>query len=369
LTNIPVKVGVIGCGNISGTYLKNARMLEPIEVVACADLVPQRAAAKAAEFGIPRACSVDELLADAEIEIVLNLTTPQAHAEIALAALEAGKSIYNEKPLAIFREDGARILETARSKDLRVGCAPDTFLGSAGQTARSLIDDGAIGEPVAATAFVVCHGHEHWHPDPEFLYQAGGGPLFDMGPYYLTALVNLLGPLRRVTGSARITFPERTVTSSPKRGKRIKVETPTHITDVLEFASGVVGTMITSFDVWHASLPFIEIYGSSGSLNLPDPNCFGGPLRLRRAGDAAWSDIPQAAADSTDLRGLGLADMAQAMGSGRSHRASGELAYHVLDVMHAVCEASDLGRHVAVGSACQRPAPLPPGLAPAALDD
>ena len=204
---VPLKVGLVGCGNISDIYLENARKLDAIEVVACADLVEERAEAKAAEYGVPRACTLDELLVDPEIAIVLNLTTPGAHAEIALAALEAGKSIYNEKPLAIRLDDGHRILETARSENLRVGCAPDTFLGGAWQTARKLIDDGAIGKPVAATACMTCHGHENWHPDPEFLYQVGGGPMFDMGPYYLTALVNLLGPVKRATGAANITFP------------------------------------------------------------------------------------------------------------------------------------------------------------------
>lgn len=349
--------------------MQNARTFEAIEVAACADLVPQRAEAKAAEFDIPRACSADELLADPEIEIVLNLTTPQTHAEIALAALETGKSVYNEKPLAISHADGLRILETARSNGLRVGCAPDTFLGGAWQTARQLVDNGAIGEPVAATAFMMCHGHEHWHPDPEFLYQVGGGPLFDMGPYYLTALINLLGPVRRVTGSARVTFSERTITSSPKRGKKIKVETPTHMAGVLDFASGVIGTIITSFDVWHANLPFIEIYGSTGSLSLPDPNAFGGPLRLRGADDEAWRDELPAFGCVEENRGLGLADMAHAMRSGRPHRANGELAMHVLDIMHAFHDAAREGRRIELRSSCERPAPLATGLPAGVLDD
>ncbi len=358
---LPVKVGLIGCGNISEIYLKNARKLDAIEVVACADLVRQRAEAKAAQHDLERACTVDELLADPEIAIVLNLTTPDAHAEIALAALEAGKSIYNEKPLAIQLEDGRRILETARSKKLRVGCAPDTFLGGAWQTTRKLIDEGAIGRPVAATAFMTCHGHENWHPDPEFLYQAGGGPMFDMGPYYLTALVNLLGPVRRVTGAASITFPERTITSEPKRGKKIKVEVPTHVAGVLEFVGGAVGTIITSFDVWHANLPFIEVYGATGSLSLPDPNCFGGPVRLRAADDDAWREVPLAFAHVENERGLGVADLATALGTRRRHRASGELALHVLEIMHAFHDAAHEGCHVQLRTTCDRPALLPPG--------
>jgi predicted dehydrogenase len=359
---LPVKVGLIGCGNISDVYLRNARELDAIEVVACADLVRQRAQAKAAEHGVPRVCTADELVADPEIAIVLNLTTPDAHAQIALAALEAGKSIYNEKPLAIRLEDGRRIVETARSKSLRVGCAPDTFLGGAWQTARKLIDDGAIGQPVAATAFMTCHGHENWHPDPEFLYRVGGGPMFDMGPYYLTALVNLLGPVRRVTGMASITFPERTITSEPKRGKKIKVEVPTHVAGVLEFVNGAAGTIITSFDVWHANLPFIEVYGSTGSLSLPDPNAFGGQVRLRAAADDAWHDMPLAFGRVENERGIGLADMAAALCERREHRANGELALHVLEIMHAFYDAAREGRHIELETTCDRPASLPPGL-------
>ena len=279
-----VKVGVIGCGNISGIYLRNAKVLKGLEVVAAADLVRERAEARAAEYGVPRARSVRALLADPEIRIVLNLTIPKAHASVALAALRAGKSVYNEKPLAIRLEDARRMLKLAKARRLRVGGAPDTFMGAGGQTCRKLIDDGVIGRPVAATAFMMCHGHEGWHPAPDFYYQPGGGPMFDMGPYYLTALVNLMGPVRRVTGSARITFPIRTITSQPLHGTKITVRTPTHIVGVMDFASGAVGTIITSFDVWAAQLPRIEVYGSAGTLSVPDPNTFGGPVRLRLAG-------------------------------------------------------------------------------------
>ena len=226
-----------------------------------------------------------------------------------------------------------------------------------------------MGEPVAATAFMTGHGHESWHPDPDFYYQPGGGPMFDMGPYYLTALVVLLGPIRRVTGSARITFPERTITSQPRRGAKIQVNTPTHVAGVMDFASGAVGTVITSFDVWAAQLPRIEIYGSEGSLSVPDPNGFGGPVRIRRPGATEWSEIPLTHAYAKQSRGLGVADMACALRSGRPHRASGELAYHVLDAMHAFHDASREGRHVELASACARPAPLPMGLREGALDE
>jgi predicted dehydrogenase len=354
------RVGIIGCGNISGIYLANCRKLPGLELIACADLDRARAQAKAAEHGI-RAATVDKLLADPGIDLVINLTVPDVHAEVNRAALAAGKHVYTEKPLATRRADGAATLALAREKGLRVGSAPDTFLGGGLQTCRKLIDDGAIGEPIAAVAFMTGHGPEGWHPDPEFFYKPGAGPMFDMGPYYLTALVSLLGPIARVTGSARISFPVRTIGSGPKQGQQIVVETPTHVTGVLDFAGGAVATIITSFDVWAANLPRIEIYGSEGSLSVPDPNTFGGPVRIRRAGEGEWRDVPLTHGYTENSRGLGVADMASAIREGRPHRASGELAYHVLDVMAAFEEASTAGRHVAITSGPPRVEALPAG--------
>ena len=350
MSTSPAKIGVIGCGTISAVYFKAGQTLDILDIVACADLDMDRARARAAEFGVPRACTVEELLADPEIEIVLNLTIPRAHAEVALAALEAGKHVYNEKPLALSRQDGRRMLEMARRQGLLVGCAPDTFLGDGLQTCRRLIDDGVIGEPIGAAAFMMIHGHERWHPDPDFYYQPGGGPMFDMGPYYLTALVFLIGPVRRVTGSVKLTFPERTITSAPKYGTTIKVKTPTHVTGVLDFAGGAVGTMVTSFDVWGSELPRLEIYGTEGTLGAPDPNTFGGPVRVLRAGATEWSEVPLVHSSSLNNRGIGLADMADALRAGRPHRANGALAYHVLDIMHAFYDAADQGRHVELSS-------------------
>ena len=367
-----VKTGIIGCGNISSAYLRASRTFEILDIVAVADAIPERAQAKASEFSQDgralRALTVAELLDDPEIQIVVNLTTPNAHAEVALAALNAGKNVYNEKPLAITREDGQRMLALAKAKGLLIGGAPDTFLGGGHQTCRKLIDDGAIGEPVAAVAFMTCHGHESWHPDPEFYYKAGGGPMFDMGPYYLTALINMIGPVARVTGSARVTFPERTITSQPKYGARIAVDVPTHVAGVLDFANGAVGTIITSFDVWAANLPHIEVYGSEGSLIVPDPNDFGGPVRLWRATDEAWIDVPLTHSYTDNYRSIGVADMAYALVTGRPHRASGDLTYHVLDIMRAFHDASREGRHITLTSACRKPAALPTGLQPGALD-
>ena len=362
-----VKVGVIGCGNISGAYFKGCKPYDILDVVACADLMMERAEAKAEEFGIPKACSVEELLGDPEIQIVVNLTVPKVHAEVNLAAIEAGKHVHCEKPFAIERADGGKVLEAAREKRVLVGGAPDTFLGGGIQTCRKLLDDGWIGEPVAAAAFMAGRGPESWHPAPDFFYQKGGGPMLDMGPYYLTALINLLGPVKRVTGSARISFRERVITNEGRYGERIPVEIPTHITGVVDFSGGPVATLMMSFDVWSHTLPRIEVYGSEGSLSVPDPNCFDGPVRVRRAGDDSWSEVPLT--HSPDVsRGIGVADMAYALIYGRPHRASGELAYHVLDVMQSFEEASTTGRHVAVKSGCPRPAPLPMGLLPGTLD-
>ena len=354
------RIGVIGCGSISGAYLGAGKTFPNLDIVACADLDRSRARARAEEFGIPKAYSVDELLADPEIDVVVNLTIPRAHADIAVASLESGKHAYSEKPFAVTREEGKRILAAGRSAELRVGCAPDTFLGGGIQTCRKIIDDGWIGQPIGATAFMTCHGHESWHPDPDFYYQPGGGPMFDMGPYYLTAMVNLMGPIRRVTGSARVTFPERLITSQQKNGQIIKVNVPTHVTGIMDFASGAVGTILTSFDVWAAQLPRIEIYGTEGSLSCPDPNGFGGPVRVRRPGAESWSDVPLARPEAH--RGIGVADMAAAIARNRPHRVSGELAFHVLDIMEAIHDASEQGKHIELGSTCERPAPLPTGL-------
>lgn len=354
----PVRVGLIGCGFISEIYLKNAARFASYDIVACADVVPERARARAEEFGVPLVQSVVDLLANSEIEIILELTTPNAHAVIARAALDAGKGVYNEKPLAVALEDGARLVETAQSRGLRLGAAPDTFLGAGLQTCLRAIDDGLIGEPVAATAFMLSHGPEGWRPRPDFSYQVGGGPLFDMGPYYLTALVALLGPIRRVTGSARISQPERLIRGQPRAGERIRVEAPTHLAAVLDFVSGPIATLVTSFDVGASEVPRIEIYGTNGSLSVPDPNTFGGPARPRLAGEEAWQVLPISLPFEENSRGLGLADMASGLRSGAAHRASGELVYHVLEVMHAVESSSLGGKHIDIASAPAQPAPL-----------
>jgi predicted dehydrogenase len=362
-----VKIGFIGTGSIFGAYVRGCRGFNMLEIAACADLYRSVAEAKAEEFGIPRVCSVEELLADPEIQIAVNLTIPKAHAEVSLAVIDAGKHVHSEKPLAVTRADGQKILAAAQKKGVLVGCAPDTFLGGGQQTCRKLIDDGWIGEPVAAAAFMTNHGHESWHPNPDFYYQVGGGPMFDMGPYYLTSLVNLLGPVKRLAGSTRITFSERVATSEGNRGRRIPVEVPTHVVGVFDFIGGPVGTIMTSFDIWAAHLPRIEVYGSEGSLSVPDPNIFGGQVLIRRAGASEWNAVPLTHSDQVG-RGIGVADLAYAITYGRPHRASGELAYHVLEIMSAFEASSEDGRHVEISSSPPRPAPLPLGLPEGELD-
>lgn len=362
-----IKVGLIGCGTISGVYLQGAKTFPIIEVVACADLDKAAAQTKASEHGI-EATSVDALLNDPNIEIILNLTTPQAHTEINIKALQAGKHVHCEKPLALNRADGRKVIALAREKGLLIGCAPDTFLGGGIQTCRKLIDDGCIGRPVAGTAFMMCHGHESWHPNPGFYYKKGGGPLFDMGPYYITALVNLLGPVKGVSGLSAITFKERIATCQARAGEVLPVEVPTHIAGTLEFCAGAIVTMAMSFDVWRHSNHNIEIHGETGSLQVPDPNGFGGPVRMYNAGQDEWQSVPLSHGYTDQMRIIGVADMAYALKFGRKNRCSGDLAYHVLDVMEAMEESAAQGKHITIESTTDQPAALPVGLANGALD-
>lgn len=298
--------------------------------------------------------------------MIVNLTVPSAHVEVALKALSKGKSVYSEKPLALSMDEGRQIVALAREKGLLAGCAPDTFMGPGLQTCRKIIDEGVIGAPVAAAAFMMCGGHESWHPAPEFYYKPGGGPLFDMGPYYLTALVNFFGPVKRVTGMAKTSFPERKITSSEKYGEVIKVEVPTHITGLLEFENGAHASLTTSFDVPAHELPKMEIYGEEGTLSVPDPNTFGGPVRLRRSSEKEWREVPPAFGGAG--RGTGAADMARALMTGRPHRARAETGLHVLEIMNAVIEASRSGKRLELETSCSRPAPLPEGLGEGELD-
>jgi predicted dehydrogenase len=362
----PLRVGLIGCGNISKQYFTGLAKFPVVRTVGAADLVPARAEEKAKEYGV-RPYTIEGLLGDPEIDIVVNLTVPKVHASVNLSILQAGKHAYAEKPFALDLVEGQQVLDRAKALGKRVGCAPDTFFGAGLQTARRALEEGLIGEPIGAVANMASHGPEKWHPDPEFFYQPGGGPMLDMGPYYVTALVNLLGPIRRVTGSARASFHERIIGSGTKQGARIQVEIPTHYAAVFDFVSGPVAALNMSFDVWSHNLPIIEIYGTEGSLRVPDPNHFHGAVEVRGSDDKEWRTLEHRHSDEVG-RGIGVADMAAGIVKNRPHRASGELAYHVLEAMLSVQLASERGAHVLLASTVEKPKALPAGLAPGELD-
>ena len=358
-------IGIIGVGNISPAYIKGCRAFDILNLVACADIDVDRARKVAAENEIPHAYTVDELLSDPEIDIVINLTIPAVHAEVSLKILNAGKHVYSEKPLATSLEDGKAIIDLAAQKGLRVGCAPDTFMFGQHQTTRKLVDDGVIGDPVAAVGFMVGHGPEGWHPNPAFFYAPGGGPMFDMGPYYITCLINLLGPAVRVSGTARSSFPTRTA----KSGDVLPVNVPTHYSGSVEFASGATATLIQSFDVWAHRLPQMEVYGSLGTPTVPDPNGYKPrETLLFIPGKHEWEEMPITHRDDW-ARGIGLADMAYGIRDNRPHRASGDLAYHVLEIMHAFGTAYQSGQYVELKSTCERPEALPVGLPARVLEN
>jgi predicted dehydrogenase len=359
-----LRIGIVGAGRISGVYVSTLRRLSNVAVVAVADLDEARARTAAAATPGARALAVAELLADDGVDLVLNLTIPAAHADVAHAAIAAGKHVYGEKPLAVTTAQGRAVLAAAARAGVRVGCAPDTVLGTGVQTARAYVDAGEIGTPIAATAFMLTPGHERWHPDPEFYYRPGGGPLFDMGPYYLTALVTLLGPVRRVTGMAATPRATRTIGSGPRAGATIDVAVATHVTGVLEHASGALSTLVMSFDVWAGRLPPIEVYGTGGSLSVPDPNGFGGTVQIFRAGAGNWTPAAEAGGYRGAARGYGVSDLARALTAGTPHRASGEIAYHVLDVMETLLTAARSGHAADVASSCDRPPAVPFGARP-----
>ncbi len=358
-----VNVGIVGCGNISGIYLTNltGTFSRVINVYAVADLIDERVKNAKSTYNIPNIMTFEQMCECDEIELILNITTPKDHYWICKKALESGKSVHVEKPLSLNFEQGKELVELAAAKGLYLGGAPDTFLGSGIQTCIKLINDGFIGDPVGATAFMMCHGHESWHPDPEFYYQFGGGPMFDMGPYYLTAMVAMLGGVKTVAGMTNITFPKRTITSEKKYGKTIDVEVPTYVAGTMTFDSGAIGTIITTFDVWSSSLPRIEVYGSRGTLIVPDPNCFGGPVMYRNYLANEFTEIPLTHEYYENSRGLALADMATCIRNGGDNRASGKLACHVLEIMCAMHESAETQTYYKMNSTCTRPAPMPLG--------
>lgn len=362
-----IGVGVIGCGVISKAYMTAMQRFSTIELKAVSDMRSATAEARGAEFGVP-AMRVDQMLKRDDVEIVVNLTVPLAHTDVSLAALNAGKHVHSEKPLGVNMVEARKVMDLAAQKNLRVGCAPDTFLGGGHQTARKLIDDGAIGTPVAGTAVFGCPGHERWHPAPGFYYLRGGGPMLDMGPYYITNLIQLLGPIASVMGAATRPRSERIVGNGPLNGASIPVEVSTHVAGLLEFASGAVISILMSFDVpKHRHTP-IEIYGTAGSLLVPDPNRFGGEVLLAKTG-GDWEAQPHSHGNTDgEFRSIGVADMAAAILAGRPHRASGALALHALEAMEAFQISSDEGRRVKLETTVERPAMLPAGLPTGQLD-
>lgn len=366
-------VGIIGCGNISAAYLELAPLFKGYEILAVADINMDNANARAEEFGV-RSQSVEDLLASADIDLVINLTIPAAHLEVSRAILEAGKHVYSEKPFVLSLSEAQELGALARSKGLRVGSAPDTFMGGSHQLARSLVDEGAIGNVTSGTAMVMSHGMEHWHPNPDFFFKKGGGPILDLGPYYLCNLVQMLGPVAKVSSFTNAAFATRTISNGPRDGETVPVETPTTIHSLLSFQNGAVITLLASWDVWKNDHPIMELYGTEGTMTLPDPNFFGGELTItERDGEdieKSWDHpfgVPNFEGVHANYRGAGLADMALAITSGRPHRCNDEFATHVVEVMTAILEAGDIGEVLTMQTTCERPEVLGPAEAKALL--
>ena len=355
-----VKIAMIGVGSISGIYLDNiTKVFQEIELIGVCDLVRERAENAKETYNIKKIYdTMEDAFADPEVDIILNLTRPYEHYEVTKAALLAGKHVYSEKPLGASFEEGKKLVALAEEKNLMLGGAPDTFLGSGIQTCRKLIDDGFIGEPIGAAAFMICRGHETWHPDPEFYYKYGGGPMMDMGPYYITALINLIGGVAGVTGVTKTSFPQRVITSQPKNGTIVDVDVPTYITGMLNFDNGAVGTIFTTFDVHYTQQARFEIYGSKGTLIVPDPNTFGGPVKLFCPEDGEYKEMPLLFDYKENSRGLGLADMAKALQTGRDYRANYMQTNHVLEILCSFEKSSKEGRYMPLETTYQRSMPM-----------
>ncbi|MEJ3654588.1 Gfo/Idh/MocA family oxidoreductase [Actinomycetes bacterium KLBMP 9759] len=349
-----VKVGMVGAGKISGQYLETLAGIDTLELVAVADMVPARAREVAQQVPTARALGLEELLAAEDVELVLNLTVPQAHAEVALAGIAAGKMVYGEKPLAATLAEAAEVVRAAELAGVTIGCAPDTVLGTGMQSARKAVDDGLVGTPISASATFMNPGPERWHPNPDFLYAPGGGPLLDLGPYYVSGLVTLLGPVVRVIGAGSRKRDHRVIGSGPRAGELIPVLVDTHVTGVLEHRSGVLSTLVTSFDAVGTRASRIEVHGDRGSLVVPDPNRFDGDPEIRRAGADDWEVLPVSAGYRDAGRGVGMLDFTTG-----SPRAGGALAFHVLEVLERVLESAEKGVRVDVTSTVERPEPVP----------
>ena len=371
-------VGILGAGNISAAYLKLAPLFKGIEVRAIADILPEMAKVRAEEFNVV-AQSPDELLANSELDVIVNLTIPEAHYRVSKEIVSAGKHAYSEKPLVLTLEEGEDLKTAAVERGVQVGCAPDTFLGGAHQQARALVDEGAIGRIVSGTCHVMGHGMEHWHPNPDFFFKPGAGPVLDIGPYYVANLINLIGPVRRVTAFASTPRERREITSEPRRGQYVTVETPTTIHAVLEFRNGAIVTLGASWDVEAHQHSNMEIYGTDGSLYVPDPNFFGGELVLARRngfrevvepwkhplGVPNW-ERPEGP-PFANYRTAGLADMMLAIDAGRKPRCSLDTTLHGVDIMTSILKSAETGQAIELSTTCERPDALGPVEAQALL--
>lgn len=362
-------VGIIGCGNISTAYLSLAPMFKGYQIVAVADINMDNAKARAEEFGV-RAQTVDELLAADDVDLVINLTIPAAHVAVSRAILKAGKHVYSEKPFVLSLAEAQELGGIAKANKLRIGSAPDTFMGSSHQLARNLIDEGAIGTVTSGAAVVMSSGMEDWHPNPDFFFQQGGGPILDLGPYYICNLVQLLGPVAQVTSMTGMANDTRTIANGPRNGETIPVETPTTIHAVMKFKSGAIVTLLSSWDVHSSNHPIMELYGTQGTMDLPDPNFFGDDVKvIPRGGEAAaksWDHpfgIPNFEDTKANYRGAGLADMAIAIAEGRPHRCNDTFATHVVEVMTAILDAGETGKVISMTTTCSRPDVLGPDAA------
>ncbi|MCL1795726.1 MAG: Gfo/Idh/MocA family oxidoreductase [Clostridia bacterium] len=357
-----MKVAMIGVGSISGIYLENiTRVFKGVELIGVCDLVTERASAAREKYGIPNLYhTMHDAFRDPEVDIILNLTRPHEHYNVSREALTAGKHVYTEKPLGATLDEGRRLCALAKEKGLTIAGAPDTFLGAGIQTCRKLIEDGYIGTPIGSAAFMICRGHESWHPDPAFYYQHGGGPMLDMGPYYMTALVTLMGGVDSVISASRKTFPTRTITSKPKFGTTINVDVSTYVAGTIRYQSGAIGTILTTFDVHYPSQARLEIYGTDGTLIAPDPNTFGGPIKLLRPEEGEFTDLPLCCAYKDNSRGLGLADMARALQTGRKPRADMEQLLHVLEAMEGFETSERTGGWVRLSSPFERAPAMDP---------
>lgn len=350
------KVGVIGCGAIADQYIGNAQNIysDYYEIVAVADINVEKARARAEEYGIARYGTPDIIYNDDTIDLVINITVPNAHEEVTVKALESGKHVYTEKPLATSREGMKHIMDVAKKCGKRVGCAPDSFMSAPAQTAKKALEDDWIGAPVGVNAICAMRGNEYWRPDADFFYHKGAGPMMDMAPYYLNFLVSTLGGIDGVMNMAKITWDERTIKVPPRRGEKIQVEVPTYVSTALQFKNGVIGTFVNSFDIWATKQPFIEIYGEKGTMVIPDPNHYFGDVLVKRFRDEEWRVLPSFVEYKDYGRGIGIVDMIRSIDAGVPHKASLEMAYHVTDVIIAMDEAAQERREIKVQSTADK---------------